>query len=250
MQLIDATALFEPMRKSEGNKRRRIGEDRIRRIVEIYAAFEETKESRIFHHREFGYRRIRVLRPLRRKIVISPEGLAALEDETAWGKLDAAMQDAWRGRLTALMGETHPWDWIDGWAKSEAKRDAGLGKVTAALVKAFQKGFGVRDPELEPVRDRRGDIVPDDELTDFENVSLDRGVQDYLAEEVLPHAPDAWIDEDHRDDYDGQVGLVGYEINFNRYFYEYQPPRDLSEIDAELKAVEAEIAAMLAEVTE
>jgi type I restriction enzyme M protein len=66
---------------------------------------------------------------------------------------------------------------------------------------------------------------------------------------VLPHAPDAYVDETFRDEYDGQVGVVGYEINFNRYFYEYQPPRYLEEIDAELKAVEADIAAMLAKVT-
>ena len=75
-------------------------------------------------------------------------------------------------------------------------------------------------------------------------------MQDYLAQEVLPHAPDAYADETFRDEYDGQLGVVGYEINFNRYFYEYEPPRDLEEIDAELKAVEADIAALLEEVTE
>ncbi|MFO8028163.1 MAG: class I SAM-dependent DNA methyltransferase, partial [Opitutales bacterium] len=86
VQLIDATELFEPMRKSEGNKRRRIGEDQIREIVQMYADFEETKKSRISDSTAFGYRRIRVLRPLRAKIVLSAEGLAALESEKAWGK--------------------------------------------------------------------------------------------------------------------------------------------------------------------
>jgi type I restriction enzyme M protein len=61
--------------------------------------------------------------------------------------------------------------------------------------------------------------------------------------------PDAWIDDGKRDDKDGQIGIVGYEINFNRYFYQYQPPRQLADIDADLKAVEAEIAALLNEVT-
>ncbi|MCZ2500017.1 SAM-dependent DNA methyltransferase, partial [Xylophilus sp. Kf1] len=69
-------------------------------------------------------------------------------------------------------------------------------------------------------------------------------------EEVLPHAHDAYVDKTYVDETDGGIGVVGYEINFNRYFYEYQPPRDLHEIDGELKAVEARIAAMLAEVTE
>jgi type I restriction enzyme M protein len=81
-------------------------------------------------------------------------------------------------------------------------------------------------------------------------VPLDQDIRDYFAKEVLPHVPDAWIDEAKRDEKDGQIGIVGYEINFNRYFYQYQPPRPLAEIDADLKAIEAEIAALLGEVTE
>ena len=250
VQLIDATALFEPMRKSEGNKRRRVGDDQIRQIVQMYSDFAETKESRIFDARDFGYRRVKVLRPLRKKVVVSPEGLAALADETAWGKLSPAEQAAWTALFQADMGEAHGWHRFEAWVKNAAKRDPGLGRVNAALIKAFQKVFGVRDPDLDPVLDKSGVVIPDDDLTDFENIPLGTDIRDYMAQEVLPHAPDAYVDEAFRDEYDGQVGVVGYEINFNRYFYEYQPPRDLEEIDAELKAVEAEIAAVLAEVTE
>lgn len=250
VQLIDATALFEPMRKSEGNKRRRVGDDQIRQIVQMYADFAETKESRIFDSRDFGYRRVKVLRPLRKKIVISTEGLAALADETAWGKLAPEVQTAWTTLFEADMGEAHGWHRFEAWVKNAVKRDAGLGKVNAALIKAFQKSFGVRDPDLEPILDKKGEVIPDDDLTDFENIPLGTDIRDYMAQEVLPHVHDAYVDDTFRDDYDGQVGVVGYEINFNRYFYEYQPPRDLEEIDAELKAVEAEIAAVLAEVTE
>ena len=148
------------------------------------------------------------------------------------------------------MGDAHGWHRFEAWVKNAAKRDPALGKVNAALIKAFQKAFGVRDPDLDPVLDKSGAVIPDDDLTDFENIPLDTDIRDYMAQEVLPHAADAYVDEDFRDDTDGQVGVVGYEINFNRYFYEYQPPRDLEEIDAELKAVEADIAAVLAEVTE
>lgn len=250
VQLIDATALYEPMRKSEGNKRRRVGDDQIRQIVQMYSDFTPTKESRLFDSRDFGYRRVKVLRPLRKKIVISADGLAALADETAWGKLAPEVQTAWTALFEADMGEAHGWHRFEAWVKNAAKRDAGLGKVNAALIKAFQKAFGVRDPELDPVLDKKGAVIPDDDLTDYENIPLGTDIRDYMAQEVLPHAPDAYVDETFRDEYDGQVGVVGYEINFNRYFYEYQPPRDLEEIDAELKAVEAEIAAVLAEVTE
>ena len=250
VQLIDATALYEPMRKSEGNKRRRVGDDQIRQIVQMYSDFAETKESRIFDARDFGYRRVKVLRPLRKKVVMSPEGLAALADETAWGKLSTEEQAAWTALFQADMGEAHGWHRFEAWVKNAVKRDPGLGRVNAALIKAFQKAFGVHDPDLDPVLDKSGAVIPDDDLTDFENIPLGTDIRDYMAQEVLPHAPDAYVDEDFRDEYDGQVGVVGYEINFNRYFYEYQPPRDLEEIDAELKAVEAEIAAVLAEVTE
>ena len=66
---------------------------------------------------------------------------------------------------------------------------------------------------------------------------------------MKPHVPDAWIDTGKRDPKDGQVGLVGYEINFNRYFYRYKPPRPLEEIEAEIRNTEQDIVRMLAEVT-
>ena len=95
----------------------------------------------------------------------------------------------------------------------------------------------------------KGEPVPDPELRDAEDVPLTERIDDYVAREVLPHVPDAWVNVKDTDPRDGKVGKVGYEINFNRYFYQYQPPRPLAEIDAELRVLEQEIAAMLAEVT-
>ena len=95
---------------------------------------------------------------------------------------------------------------------------------------------------------------PDSDLRDNENVALDpsQNVDDlneaYFIKEVQPHVPDAWIDASKKDAKDEQVGIVGYEIPFNRHFYEYQPPRDLAELDADLDAVSAEIMALLQEV--
>jgi type I restriction enzyme M protein len=66
---------------------------------------------------------------------------------------------------------------------------------------------------------------------------------------VKPHVPDAWIDLSKRDPKDNKVGLVGYEINLNRYFYRYSPPRPLEEIEADIRAIEQDIMRMLAEVT-
>ncbi|MEO9629947.1 MAG: class I SAM-dependent DNA methyltransferase [Sulfitobacter sp.] len=250
VQLINGTELYEAMRKSEGNKRRRVGEDQTAEIVRMYSEFADTKESLILDSTVFGYRRIKVLRPLRKKMVISEEGIAALVEEKAWEKRTESQQVAWTRLFRANMDRMDGWHWMERFAKDSGKNDEALGKVDAALIKAFQKAFSVYDPELDPVTDKKGHIIPDADQTDYENVPLGTDIQDYLAAEVLPHATDAYIDETFRDETDGEIGVVGYEINFNRHFYEYQPPRDLDDIDAELKAVEAEIAGMLAEVTE
>jgi type I restriction enzyme M protein len=191
-----------------------------------------------------------VLRPLRKKMVISEEGIVALAEEKAWEKRTEEQQTAWLDLFRENLDRTEGWHWMESFAKNAAKRDEALGKADVGLIKAFRKAFAVHDPDLEIVYDKKGNIIPDDDLTDYENVPLGTDIRDYLAAEVLPHAEDAYIDESYRDETDGGVGVVGYEINFNRYFYEYQPPRDLEEIDADLKAVEAEIAGLLAEVTE
>ena len=98
------------------------------------------------------------------------------------------------------------------------------------------------------------EFVQDGDLRDAENIALDPSmsttdlIESYFKREVQPHVPDAWINADKRDDKDGEIGIVGYEIPFNRHFYVYEPPRDLAEIDADLDAVSREIMALLQEV--
>jgi type I restriction enzyme M protein len=122
----------------------------------------------------------------------------------------------------------------------------------------------IKDPQLKLIEkfvrklsedagicyDKQGKPEADADLRDFENVPLPENIDDYFNREVLPHVPDAWIDTSKRDEKDGKVGIAGYEINFNRYFYRYTPPRSLHDIDADLKANEARISAMLNEVAE
>ena len=94
----------------------------------------------------------------------------------------------------------------------------------------------------------------DTDLRDNENVALDPSQsvnalnEAYFLKEVQPHVPDAWIDASKKDDKDQEIGIVGYEIPFNRHFYQYQPPRDLIDIDADLDKVSAEIMQLLQEV--
>ncbi len=110
--------------------------------------------------------------------------------------------------------------------------------------------FGYHTITVErPLRDVKGTVVlgtkgklkgkpqPDANLRDTENVPLSEKVDAYFKREVLPHAPDAWIDHEKT--------KVGYEIPFNRHFYVFKPPRDLVEIDAELKGVTDRILTMI-----
>jgi type I restriction enzyme M protein len=249
VQLINATGLWISI-KNEGNKRRKISDDQIREIAHIYAASETGELSRVLEHRAFGYRRIRVLRPLRMRLHVTGKSIARLRDDKVWAKLSPAQQAGWEIALRAHLGAIHPVSWVAGFVAEAKSSDATLGKPGKPLINALINALGVRDPDGEPIKGSDGDPIADTELTDYENVPLTEDVRDYLAREVLPHVPDAWLDENFRDEQDEEIGRIGYEINFNRYFYKYVPPRRLEEIDTELKQVEAEIAALLGEVTE
>lgn len=249
VQLISATGLWTSI-KNEGNKRRIISDDQRRQIVDIYASAESSELSQMVDYRTFGYRRIRVLRPLRMSLQISRENVNKLHDDKVWLKLSAGQQEAWDAALEIHLGTIQPFGWAETFASEAAQTSSVIGKVGKPLIKALVNAFGQRDPESEPVLDADGQALSDTDLTDYENVPLAEDIKDFFAREVLPHVPDAYIDESFRDDKDHDIGRVGYEINFNRFFYKYVPPRKLADIDADLKQVEAEIAALLGEVTE
>ena len=250
VQLINATSFWSSI-KNEGNKRRIVDDEQRRQIVDLYAAAENDEMSRMIDYRTFGYRRIKVLRPLRMSLVVDQAGLSRLQAEKVWEKLSPEQQQRWLDALHPLLGTTHPFGWVESFAAETVRSALAAGQTIKAgktFIKVLTNAFGQRDPQGEPVVDTDGNIVADPELSDYENVPLNEDIRDYLAREVLPHLPDAYIDESFRDDKDKEVGRVGFEINFNRFFYKYLPPRKLADIDADLKQVEAEIAALLAEV--
>jgi type I restriction enzyme M protein len=248
VQLIDATGLHSQMRKGEGNKRRYLSGEQIQTIARLYANFESGENVRIANYRDFGYRRIKVQRPLRLIVRVTKDSLAVLQASKPFGKLGKVEQDGWLAILRKHLGQTHPYVWLG--TLSDAAKKAGLDKVGKPLSSALEGALAVRDPHATEVHDEDGELVPDKELEDFESVPLGQSIDEYIADQVLPHVPDAWVDASFIDERDGKIGKVGYEINFNRYFYKYVPPRDVHEIDTELKAVEAEIAALLDEVAE
>ena len=111
-------------------------------------------------------------------------------------------------------------------------------------MRLLTKHLSVSDEHAELCK-VRGQVEADPSLRDYENVPLGEDVREYFEREVLPHVPDAWIDENKRDEKDGEVGIVGYEIPFNRHFYTYTPPRPLEEIDADLRETTRRIMRMI-----
>jgi type I restriction enzyme M protein len=249
VQLVNAVELAATMKKSEGNKRKEISSEQIRQIADSYSSIESNGINRVLDYRTFGFRQIRILRPLRIKLHFTPEYLEALKEDKVWKKLSAEQQEAWNKELTDLSGKVYVWPWAE-YFKEITKKNPQCGKMNKVLNNAFIKYFGEKDPKAEPVCDEDGNFVADPDLTDYENVPLlyDGSIDDYFAKEVLPHTPDAYIDAKYIDEKDNKIGKVGYTINFNRFFYKYVPPRKLEKIDADLKKVEAEITRLLGEL--
>lgn len=250
VQLINLADTWTKMRKSEGSKRKEISRKQMEKIVVDYDLFENSnsKDIKIFDTTKFAYRKISIKRPLRAKIVIDDNKISELKEVKAFEKLKDSQQDAWSKLFRESLGE-HDYEYLFNVVKAKNNKDD-FGKTTKALGTAFTNHFMVRDESCDPVLDTQGNVVPDSTLNDTETVPFDKNIEDYFTEEVLPHVPDAFIDYSIRDKKDGEVGIVGYEINFNRYFYEYKEPRPLSKIDADLKASEARIQALLQEVAE
>jgi type I restriction enzyme M protein len=245
IQLIDATALHSPMRKAEGEKRRYISSEQIQTIAQIYAEFETDENARIIEIQDIGYRRIKVQRPLRLSIHITEDTLANLQSSKAFCKLDQREQESWLNLLRTYSGQSYPFSYLTVLVK--AAENAGLKKIGKSLIGALELSLGVRDPDAPVVLDENGHPVADKMLEDFEIVPLGQPVSAYMATEVLPHFRDAWVDPYYTDDQDGEVGKVGYEINFNRYFFSYEHPRSLMEIDAELVLIERKIIDLIRE---
>jgi type I restriction enzyme M protein len=185
---------------------------------------------------------------LRLSFQVTPERLARLAEEKAVQKLDSAEQKELLNALERYL-PTQSFTNRDAFDKALTKALKGVGiKIGAPVTKAIRSALSERDETADICPDADGKPEPDAELRDHELVPLNEGWRDFVAREVTPFVPDVWVDQTYSDDSDGEIGRVGYEINFNRYFYKYVPPRPLADIDAELKHLEAEIASLLKEV--
>jgi len=244
VQLINASSMGNAMRKSLGSKRKFLDEEQIGDIVRLNGEFSETKISKIFNTTDFGYRRITVERPLQLSYFPhDADKLESLQNDKAFIKIKELGADI----LTALSAIESSKIMSRTEFKKELDKNI-TAKLTASQFKLVQKHISVHDDEAELCRDSKGKLEANADLRDYENIPLGEDINEYFVREVTPHVPLAWIDEKKRDAKDGKVGIVGYEIPFNRHFYEYTPPRELEEIDAELETLNAEIMEMLREI--
>ncbi len=264
VQLINATSFWVPMRKSLGDKRRTIPPQKAAKIVEILRSFSEGEYSKIFLTTQFGYRHITVERPLRLNFQASPERIERARSERAFQRLaeskkrnpEVKAQEEELGRrqqerIFDMLQSMPDTLFKDRPSFERALKEAAIShgiKLDAQLKKAILNALSERDDTAEICRDKKGNPEPDPSLRDTENIPLSESVEDFFEREVKPHVPDAWIDESKRDPKDGEIGIVGYEINFNRYFYTYTPPRPLEEIEVDIEKVEHEIMEMLHEM--
>lgn len=248
--LINATDMHSPMRKSLGSKRKFLNDDNLDKIVGLYSRYdlaelEASGIAKVFNTTDFGYRRITVERQLR--LAFFPhdhERISAMKADKPWAKLDGTLQSA---ILEALSSFSEDKLMSRDSFKKQLTSSLNGAKLPAPAFKLICKHIGEQDDEAE-VCITKGQPEPNPDLRDNENVPLSEDIRTYFNHEVTPHVPDAWIDESKCDHKDGQVGIVGYEIPFNRHFYQYQPPRSLEEIDADLDTVSREIMELLSEV--
>ncbi|MFD1589276.1 N-6 DNA methylase [Halorientalis brevis] len=255
VQLIDASGeeFWTLMDDNKGDKRKKLTEDQIQKILELYRENDDSENSQIHPVREFGYRKVRIERPLRKNFKASEDRIEQIKDERAFGNLSGNKEG--KERQEAIIQMLHGMDDTLYKDKEEfeeeldkAIEEAGLDLKKSVRGNIFN-ALGEKDPDAEIVRDSKGRPERDTDLTDYEYVPLDKDVQDYFEKEVQPYQPNAWINEDMTDPQDGGLGKIGYEINFNRYFYEYEPPRPLEEIEEDIEEVEQQVVDMIQEVT-
>lgn len=253
VQLIDARDEFINMRKSLGNKRHEISDESIENIISLYNSFEESDKVKIFDNEDFGYTKITVERPMQLNYNVTEESIEHLhsvsqfkklaesnaqdpeikEEEIAQGKL---LQSNIKDALRTIPEKIYTnWDEFE----SQIKEVLDNFDLSSTFRKNIILNFSEHDDNADYVKDNRGKVKADPNLRDNEKIPLKKDINEYFEEEVLKYYPDAWID-DSKD-------KEGYKINFAQYFYIYEPPRPLEEIEADIKKVTADIQELLKE---
>jgi type I restriction enzyme M protein len=245
IQLIDGTSFFERMRKPLGEKRKMLNETHIAELTRIYGDFVEGEFCKIFDEDDFAYWKVTVERPLRLNFQASAERIERVREQTAFANLamsrkrkpaehDAEVAEG-RKQQEAILAAIRA---IDGTVLyknraeftkllQKALKKAGL-DVKASILKAILAGLSEKDEAADICTDAKGNPEPDTNLRDTEQIPFKEDIAAYIEREVLPYAPDAWVDESKT--------KKGYEIPFTRHFYKYT---ELGDAEATLRDIQA-----------
>jgi type I restriction enzyme M protein len=238
VQLVDASQMFERVRKNLGNKRKEISAENLKEIVRTYVAFDETETSKIFKNSDFGYRQITIEKPLKLAFKIDESSI----QNALINKYILKLSEGDQAKLASLLGQVvSQWNSRQAFVKAVegAALEKGL-KIGPAIMKALISEFSFTSDLAETCFDAKGNIEADPEARDTETVPLDQDIDSFFSREVQPFAPEAWVNDSKE--------KLGYEIPFTRHFYKYEQPGDLSKIDSELDALVSEIQEILREI--
>ena len=271
IQLIDASDCKNALLKSLGNKRYKIGEEHIRWIVKTYQDGHDGGKSILVPVEEFMYRKVSTLRPLRMMLKFDEErkalffshncikklgdaNLAILERFFDSEILPTSDSDTTEFVKVRVWGHQIPYSYAADFAK-RCMKDMIKAKAKASdIEKAIIAVFGVKDETFPICKDKKGNIIVDPDLKDFEIVPYNEDIDAYMKKEVLPYAPDTWVDESVIDWGKGekiiplgdkQIGVVGTNISFNKYFYHYEMPREPEIIAEEIRVLEQSLESFL-----
>lgn len=231
IQLLDASSLWEPMRKGMGDKRREMSEANREAVVQAYQRFEDSEISRVLTPRDFMFRDVPVFKQARLAARFSDEAVDALRSRRDFSE---ALVRVLRGLDGA------EWNELPELIRAGAKAE-GI-KAPVGLIDAVMKAMAVPDENAPLAVDRKGAPVLADGWKIVERVPMSEDLDEHMAREVLPFAPEAKWDE--------SKAKHGNEIPFTRIFYVPEEPRPLAEIDADVQRIMGELAEMFQGVSE
>lgn len=255
IQLIDGTSFFERMRKPLGEKRKMLNETHIAELTRVYGDFVEGEYCKIFDEDDFAYWKVTVERPLRLSFQASAERIERVRVQTAFANLaksrkrkpEEITKEVAEGEkqqeaiLTVLRGldSTVLYENREAFTEFLAKmlKKAGL-DVKTPLLKAIVDGLSEKDETADICKDAKGNPEPDPDLRDTEQVPFKEDIGEYIRREVLPYAPDAWVDE--------KKTKKGFEIPFTRYFYKYEELGDAGETLRDIQSLGEKIQTAIA----
>ena len=246
IQLIDASDRKTSMRKNQGNKRYEVAETDRNWIIDTYINGHDHGKSVLVPKETFMFRKVTTQRPLRAILRLSEGNMEAVVDSKPMAKLSVENKTVFRSFIADLAKENGkeciPYEVADSVAKG-ARAEMTKPEVAASVIaKAIRDNCLERGSDYPVVYDKNGAIMADPDLKDTENIPFDTSFEAYMGSEVLPYASETWIDESVLDKgplQDGQVGIVGTSISFNKFFYHYEEPRKPEEIAKEIMELES-----------